>query len=445
MAKKNDIRLGQLLVQKQWCTLCQVNEALLTQARLRGKNENRPLGQILIDLGVMDGETLRVVLAELGALSLRCPVCRVDYPMDAYQRGSVHLCERCQEPLVLSDPESSAQANQALLEEGCRASDPAESTSRTSIPHTTPAPSGIRDGSARPAKESSPAGDNRKVERDDCIGRVLGGCQILERVGQGGMGVVYKAKQLNLGRIVAVKILAADLARDAVFVRRFLQEARSAAQLSHGNIVHINDVGEYQGVYYFAMEYVDGSNLREVLKECERLAIPRALEILTQVCHALRHAHSRGIIHRDIKPENIMITEDGVVKLADLGLAKRMASETAAGLTHAGSILGTPFYMAPEQAKDFSKVDSRSDIYSLGITLYKMLTGKVPYDGRSPIEVMIKAIDGRRAPIRSLREEVPLELERIVDKMMHKAPEKRYQDVDSLLEDLARVQVLATA
>jgi serine/threonine-protein kinase len=186
------------------------------------------------------------------------------------------------------------------------------------------------------------------------------------------------------------------------------------------------------------MEYVDGKNLRDILKVHEKLDIARSLEITIQVCHALRHAHNRGIIHRDIKPENIMITREGVVKLADLGLAKRMAAENTAGITHAGSILGTPFYMAPEQAKDFSAVDSRSDIYSMGVTLYKMITGKVPFDGRSPIEVMIKAIDGKKVPIRELRE-VPQELEEIVDRMMHKQPEKRYQQVDEALRELSRV------
>jgi serine/threonine-protein kinase len=218
-----------------------------------------------------------------------------------------------------------------------------------------------------------------------------------------------------------------------------VQEARSAAQLNHGNIVHINDVGECQGVFFFVMEFIDGQNLKDLLRDTPKLDLRRVLDVTTQVCHALRHAHSRGIIHRDIKPENIMLTQEGVVKLADLGLAKRMASENAAGLTHAGAILGTPFYMAPEQAKDFSKVDRRSDIYSLGVTMYRMLTGRVPFDGRSPIEVMIKALDGKRIPIRELRDDVPAELEQIVDRMMQKNPERRYQSVEDILQDVQKV------
>jgi serine/threonine-protein kinase len=250
------------------------------------------------------------------------------------------------------------------------------------------------------------------------------------------MGVVYKARQLNLGRTVAVKVLSQDLASDGTFVRRFVQEARSAAQLNHGNVVHINDVGECQGVFYFVMEYVDGQNLKQVLKAQKTLDVHRALQIIMEVCQALRHAHRRGIIHRDIKPENIMLTQEGVVKVADLGLAKRTATDNSVNLTHAGSILGTPYYMAPEQAKDFSKVDRRSDIYSLGVTFYRMVTGKVPFEGRSPIEVMIKAIDGRKVPVREFRSDVPPEVEQIIDRMMHKIPDKRYQDVDEVLRDV---------
>jgi serine/threonine-protein kinase len=283
------------------------------------------------------------------------------------------------------------------------------------------------------------AGRPSKREIDPHIGKVLGGCQLTERIARGGMGVVYRAKQLNLGRVVAVKVLSDELASDATFVRRFVQEARSAAQLSHGNVVHVNDVGECQGIFYFVMEYVDGQNLREILRDQAQLPIPRALEITLQVCHALRHAHQKGIIHRDIKPENIMLTRDGVVKLADLGLAKRTATDNSANLTMAGAVLGTPYYMAPEQAKDFSKVDHRSDIYSLGVTLYRMITGKVPFDGRSPIEVMIKAMDGKRILVPELRDDVPDEVVRIIDRMMHKNPDKRYQSVVDLLKDLAPV------
>jgi eukaryotic-like serine/threonine-protein kinase len=145
------------------------------------------------------------------------------------------------------------------------------------------------------------------------------------------------------------------------------------------------------------------------------------------------------VVHRDIKPENIMLTRDGVVKLADLGLAKRILPGGGKGITHAGSILGTPFYMAPEQAKDFSQVDRRSDIYSLGVTLYRALTGQVPFDGRSPIEVMVKAIDGRHKTLREVRPEIPIQVESMVERMMHRDPECRFQQAGDLIEEIRKV------
>ncbi len=434
MPKKLDICIGQYLVQKQCCGLREVNAALREQARLRQDMDNKPLGEILVAKGSIDNETLKVVLAELGVLCLRCAPCAMKYAFSRYERGSSPRCPKCNEVLLLADPEQPVSS-----------APPGGSPSAPWPAPVAPEPSALSPPGGGPQGPLPapvfPSAPNDPI-REVYVGKVLGGCQLIEKVGHGGMGMVYKAKQLNLGRIVAVKVLSGSLAKDESFVRRFLQEARSAAHLNHGNIVHVNDVGEHQGIYYFVMEYVDGKNLKDILKATEPFEVSRATTITIQVCHALRHAHSRGVIHRDIKPENIMITQEGSVKLADLGLAKRMASDAAVGLTHAGSILGTPYYMAPEQAKDFSRVDHRSDIYSLGVTLYKMLTGKVPYEGRTPIEIMIKAIDGRKTPVRELRNEVSPELEEIVDKMMHRLPEKRYQDIESCLEDLNRVAVV---
>jgi serine/threonine-protein kinase len=282
-----------------------------------------------------------------------------------------------------------------------------------------------------PAAAPQMAPADSEITQDPMISKVIGGCQITERIARGGMGVVYKARQLNLGRTVAIKILSDELSRNPAYVERFLQEARSAAFLNHGNIIHINDVGEHNGIYFFIMEFVDGKNVREILKKKNALEVPQALQVALQVSRALQHAHRRGIIHRDIKPENIMITREGVVKLADLGLAKRL--DSSGGITQAGSVLGTPFYMAPEQAKDFSKVDQRSDIYSLGVTLFKSLTGKVPFDGRTPIEVMIKAIEGKRQALRDLRPDLPPPVEALVDRMMARNPEDRFQQADDVI------------
>jgi predicted Ser/Thr protein kinase len=428
MPRSKEIQLGQLLVQKRRCALQQVNKGLATQRRLRAENRHRPLGRILVENGSISEEDLKDALFEMGGLQVYCRDCDIQFQPTKRTFGAPDLCPQCSSP--------------AVFERGGPL--PTGTLTRSHGTNTTLARS--------PASSASPGSVRRDVgsgsagmiasRPETCVGKILGGCELVSKVAHGGMGVVYKATQLNLGRTVAVKILSEELARDGSFVRRFMQEARAAAQLNHGNVVHINDVGEYQGIYFYVMEFVDGENLREILQRERRLEVRVALEITVQVCHALRHAHSRGVIHRDIKPENIMITNEGGVKLADLGLAKRLDAEHKAGITHAGSILGTPYYMAPEQAKDFSKVDCRSDIYSLGVTVYRMISGKVPFRGRSPIEVMIKALDGKKSPIRELREGVGEDVEVLVDQMMHRDPTERFQRIDDAL--VAINQVLVT-
>ena len=416
-SKSFETRLGQVLIRKKVCSLLQVNEALSEQRRQRRKKVRVPLGQILIKSGHLEETKLRQALAEVGALKLFCESCELETELRTYRSDRDGRCPDCGGPRILRDPAE---------------------VRKTPVMHAAAMPeASVMAPTSSGQQSRSPSSTS---QRDSFLGKVLGGCQIESKIAHGGMGVVYRAVQLNLGRVVAVKVLGEDLARDTNFVRRFLQEARAAAQLNHGGIVHINDVGEQQGVFYFVMEFVDGQNLKEVLKTRKQLDIVETVEIMIQICQALRHAHSRGIIHRDIKPENIMITKDGGVKLADLGLAKRV-SEKSAGITHAGSILGTPFYMPPEQAKDFSKVDQRSDVYSLGVTIYRVLTGKVPFYGRSPIEVMIKALDGKKTPMRELRGDIPEDVERVVDRMMSRLPEERHQSIEEVLDELMRIGV----
>jgi len=377
-----------------------VNEGLPALRESRTPLSPRSLGWTLRQKGYLDAESLRQALADQGQLELFCSSCRETHAIASYHPGVEYRCPRCRTLLVMEEE---------LQLEGA------------AIPVPPPV--------VVPPSQMAPA--DSEITQDPLIAKVIGGCQIIERIARGGMGVVYKARQLNLGRTVAIKILSDELSGNPAYVERFLQEARSAAFLNHGNIIHINDVGEHNGIYYFIMEFVDGKNVREILKKKNTLEVPQALQVALQVSRALQHAHRRGIIHRDIKPENIMITREGVVKLADLGLAKRL--DSSGGITHAGSVLGTPFYMAPEQAKDFSKVDQRSDIYSLGVTLFKALTGKVPFDGRTPIEVMIKAIEGKRQALRDLRPDLPTQVEALVDQMMARNPEDRFQQADDLI------------
>jgi tRNA A-37 threonylcarbamoyl transferase component Bud32 len=244
---------------------------------------------------------------------------------------------------------------------------------------------------------------------------------ILDLVGQGGMGAVYKARQPKLDRLVAVKVLPPEVARDPAFAERFTREARSLARLNHPNIVTIYDFGESDGLYYFTMEFVDGKTVRELL-EAGTLTAAQALQLVPQVCDALQYAHDEGIVHRDIKPENILLDRKGRVKIADFGLAKIVGlSPGCLTLTGSQQVMGTLYYMAPEQMTRSHTVDHRADLYSLGVVFYEMLTGELPI--------------GRFAPP-SHKARVDPRLDAVVLRALVREPEQRYQDAAELRRDV---------
>ncbi len=248
--------------------------------------------------------------------------------------------------------------------------------------------------------------------------------EILELLGQGGMGAVYKARQKGLDRLVALKVLPPGIGYDAAFAERFKREARSLARLNHPNIVAVHDFGEAAGLFYFVMEYVDGVNLRQ-MERTERLAPREALGIVVQVCEALQFAHDEGIVHRDIKPENILLDKKGRVKIADFGLAKLLARAPADfTLTQPQQVMGTPSYMAPEQIEHPAEVDQRADIYSLGVVFYEMLTGELPL--------------GRFAPP-SQKYQVDVRLDEVVLKALEKEPSRRYQHASEVKTDVEEI------
>ncbi len=262
----------------------------------------------------------------------------------------------------------------------------------------------------------------------------IGGFEVLEKIGQGGMGVVYKARQISLDRIVALKILPPRLAKDESFVKRFRREALSAARLNHPNVVQVIDVGEDKGYHYLAMEYVEGRSLKQILKERGRLPEKEALLIVRQVAEALSYARKEGIVHRDIKPDNILVSSRGVAKLADLGLAKRPAED--ADLTLSGSVVGTPYYIAPEQAEGREDIDIRADLYSLGATLYHMVVGEVPFSGPTPAAVMLKHL---KDPPPDPRKKVPhlsAACAALILRLMEKDRHKRIQSPDRLMKEI---------
>ncbi|HWY86467.1 MAG TPA: serine/threonine-protein kinase, partial [Gemmataceae bacterium] len=258
------------------------------------------------------------------------------------------------------------------------------------------------------------------------LGRFFPQLEILELLGKGGMGAVYKARQPGLDRLVALKILPLDAGSDPAFSERFTREARALAKLNHANIVGVFDFGQTNGLYYFLMEYVDGVNLRQAMRAGNLMA-EEALKIVPQICEALQFVHDEGVVHRDIKPENILLDKRGRVKIADFGLAKMLRTKVDRGLTGTHQIMGTPHYMAPEQIQGTRDVDHRADIYSLGVTFYEMLTGELPL--------------GRFAPP-STKAHIDVRLDEVVLRTLEVEPEKRYQhasDVKTRVEEIGGV------
>lgn len=267
------------------------------------------------------------------------------------------------------------------------------------------------------------------------IGKMLGNrYEIVERIGGGGMALVYRATDTYLGRPVAVKVLRSQFVGDDDFVRRFKREAQAAASLSHPNVVSIYDVGQEDELYYIVMELVDGQTLKEKIEQEAPLPIPVAVRIGIQILDALEHAHQSKVVHRDIKPHNILVTRAGRVKVTDFGIARAVSTNT---LTHTGSIIGSAHYFSPEQAKG-GFTGEKSDLYSTGIVLYEMLTGKVPFEGESPISVAVKHLHDDVAPPRQFNEAIPEELEEIILKSLEKDPGRRYQSAGEMLADLSR-------
>ncbi|MCW6092890.1 Stk1 family PASTA domain-containing Ser/Thr kinase [Clostridium sporogenes] len=269
------------------------------------------------------------------------------------------------------------------------------------------------------------------------IGTKLGNrYELLEKVGEGGMATVYKAKCHYLNRFVAIKILKDQFCSDKEFVEKFKREATSVASLSDNNIVNIYDVGSENNIHYIVMEYVDGKTLKELIVEKGKIESKETVRISKQIASALVCAHRNNIIHRDIKPHNILVTKEGIIKVTDFGIAKASNSAT---ITNSSKVMGSAHYFSPEQAKG-GFVDSRTDIYSLGIVMYEMLVGKVPFDGESPVSVAVKHIQNEVVAPKEIDDKIPESLNSVVLKCLEKNPVKRYQTIKNLEEDLARIE-----
>jgi eukaryotic-like serine/threonine-protein kinase len=284
-----------------------------------------------------------------------------------------------------------------------------------------------------------PATDTTSLDAD-LSGRLLGGYRLLRRLGKGAMAEVYLAEQISLGRQVAIKVLRSNLATDATYVERFQQEARAAARLIHANIVQIYEVGFADGFHFISQEYVQGVNLAELMARRGPPELARMLAICRQVAAALNKAAEHGIVHRDIKPENIMLAAGGDVKVADFGLARLYNRDEANNLTQVGVTMGTPLYMSPEQVEG-KPLDARSDIYSLGVTSYEMLTGEPPFRGETALSVAVQHLHTQPQRLENIRADVPSAVCRIVHTMLEKEPGNRYPTPRQLLGELRAVSI----
>jgi serine/threonine protein kinase len=279
----------------------------------------------------------------------------------------------------------------------------------------------------------------KTIKETKAVAHQIPGYKILGKLGAGAMAVVYKAQQLSLNRTVAIKVLPKRFSGNPEYVERFFKEGQAAGKLNHNNIVQAVDVGEAGGYHYFVMEYVEGKTLHDDLMTGKVFKEDEALNIVIQVAHALQHAHSCGLIHRDVKPKNIMINTAGVVKLADMGLA-RETTDIEAAQTEAGKAYGTPYYIAPEQIRGKIDIDGRADIYGLGATFYHMVTGRVPFMADDPAEVMRKHLRENLIPPDHINTKLSAGTSEVIEVMMAKRKEDRYNNVKELLADLEAVR-----
>ncbi len=416
-------------------------------------------------------------------MSIRCPHCSFLIELKGVRPGQFQPnCPRCHEKFALTiHADATRPAEVAKLDDAFMATSAVGVTSIpasvgvTSVPPSTPVadravhapthaaapmarsmPSSVGATSVPQAARVEPLGPQapatppvgEAAEGDLASGTTLGGYEVLQKLGHGGMGAVYLARQVSLDRNVALKTLHSTLARDPQLVSRFTREAYAAAQLTHHNIVQIHDIGQEKEINFFSMEFVNGTTLSTLLRENGKLDVETGVTYVLQAARGLKFAHDHGLIHRDIKPENLLLNDQGIVKVADLGLVKRLGSnETADMFAHAAKdsgvhetqvnkSMGTPLYMPPEQALDAATVDQRADIYSLGCTLYHLITGRPPFMGRTAMEVMTKHQHEPVTPPDVIVQDVPPTLTPIIVKMLAKRPDARYQSMKDVIAAL---------
>jgi len=386
------IEFGEAVVNKGLAKNVDIWEAI--EAKAQGGER---LGQILIERGTLALSQAQGILESQGKKILKCAECGHQYNVKEYKTNKEYTCLNCGGPL--SPPESISSL-----------------------------------------KVQGTAMDSQTVKAsidDKFVGKEIGGCEILQKLGEGGMGSVYKARHLALNKIVAVKIMSSALMGE-IHRKRFLREARAAAQVEHNNIIQVHDTGVAEGYNYIVMQFIDGESIQKRINREGQFDQKEALRVIRDSADALGYAHRRHMIHRDIKPDNIMLTSESIVKVADFGLVKSTEIEKDLTGMSQSMLMGTPHYMSPEQFEG-KIIDHRTDIYSLGVTLYYMLTGQKPYDGTTPYQIMQGHLQQEFVDPTNLSDEIYPEVSKLVRKMMSRDREQRYQSCEDIVSDIDKM------
>lgn len=392
MPEKEGPDFGKLAVTLGFLLPEDMDRVLRLQADLRKIGVDRRFGELCLEKKILSREQVLLVLRAQGKRILTCHACKKSYNVHHYTATETYACKHCAAELSL----------------------PTKSVTPSVSDSITIATTTLRKKDAKPRTRPSVAPE---------LVHLLSGYEIVKRLGQGGMGTVYKARDLIGGRWVAVKLLAPFLAADEEYVKRFFQEARNAQKLHHPNIVGAIDAGITNEHKFFVMEFVDGASLETVLHRKGILKESFALEVIRQVAQALEYAWNHTIIHRDIKPQNIMLCPDRTVKVCDLGLSKDVTSD--ASLTMTGSVNCSPPYASPEQAQGLRGLDIRSDVYSLGVTLFQMMCGELPFKGTAPGQFLIQHVTKTPPDPRSKNPKIAPWISGLILRMLDKDPNKR--------------------
>ena len=395
MTDRDSVEFGKLAVALGFLQKTELEKCIHLQRDMERVGVQKRLGEILLEKKILAREQVLLILRAQGKRILSCPRCRKSYNVHAYRPEEAYFCKHCRGnlsiPLKVADP---------LVNDSIRID-------------TT-------DLRAMPAK-TKPAPQKPKVPRE--LAQLLPGYEILHRLGQGGMGAVYQARDLIRGGHVAVKILAPFLANDDEYKKRFFIEAKNLQKLNHPNIVGAFDAGEAGDHKFFIMEFVDGVSLEDAIEKRGMLPQETALEIIRQVAQALDYAWTHKIIHRDVKPQNIMLTHDRTVKLCDLGLSKDVTSDVSLTLT--GSVNCSPPYASPEQAQGLHDLDVRTDVYSLGVTLFQMVCGELPFKGKAPGQFLIAHVTEKPPDPKKVNPKISTGLSKLILQMLEKKPQDR--------------------